>query len=177
MPSMKWLRYPVSAATLLLLGVGGCEDLGDQCTLIGCADGVMFDILPEDGHWQEGTYALSVVLDSTEFTCEFELPADLPADGRDSSIECGNLTVSIAQRVTCTETRNGNDVSLSCTRVPDQYDLLLSSYDTPAQSTLTLSRDGEELLSDDRTLDYDETFPNGEECGGGCKQTRVVLEL
>jgi hypothetical protein len=174
---MKWLRFPVSAVVSLLLGAAACDDLAHECTLIGCADGVMFDILPEDGQWQAGSYALAVTLDDTEYACDFQLPEDLPARGSTSSIECGRLTVTIAQRVTCTETSTGDSVSHACTPLPEQYDLLLSTYDTPSESTLILARDGEELLSDARELDYEVTFPNGEDCGGGCRQTRVVLEL
>jgi hypothetical protein len=173
MKVMKCLRALVAAAILLPLGAAACNQLGEDCTDIGCASGVMFDILPEDGAWQPGAYALAVTLDDAAYDCEFQLPDDLPATIA-RSIECGELTVTLAQRMACTGGDNG--ASPTCTPLPDQYDLLLSAYGTPAESTLTLSRDGEEILSDTRTLDYEQTFPNGDGCEPGCSQARVVLE-
>jgi hypothetical protein len=170
---MNYLRGVVLAATSLLLGVAACNQLGEDCTDIGCASGVMFDILPEDGQWQPGVYTLVVTLDDAVYDCEFQLPDDLPATTA-RSLECGALSVMLAQRMACEEGANG--MSPHCTPIPDQYDLLLSAYGTPAESTLTLSRDGEEILSDARTLDYEEIFPNGAGCEPGCRQTRVVLE-
>lgn len=173
---MKWLRYPLSAASLLLLAGAACDGLGQECTEIGCTDGVMFDVLPEDGHWEDGEYTLEVRLDDATYTCEFSLPEAFPTAGLLTSIPCGGLTVELAQRRTCSEVRGGTSSSQGCEALPDQYDLLLSSYGTPAESRITLERDDEPVLSDERTLDYDETFPNGEDCDPGCKQTRVVLE-
>jgi hypothetical protein len=175
MKVMKCLRALVAAAILLPLGAAACNQLGEDCTDIGCASGVMFDILPEDGEWQPGAYALAVTLDADAYACEFQLPDDLPANIA-RSIECGALTVTLAQRMSCMEVSSGNSAELSCTPNPGEYDLLLSAYGTPAESTLTLSRDGEEILSDARTINYEQTFPNGESCEPGCSQARVVLE-
>jgi hypothetical protein len=172
---MNYLRGVVLAATSLLLGAAACNQLGEDCTDIGCASGVMFDILPEDGQWEAGTYALAVTLDDAAYACEFQLPDDLPTSTA-RSIDCGALTVTLAQRMTCMEVTSGNSAGLRCTPNPGEYDLLLTAYGTPAESTLTLSRDGEEILSDARTLDYEEIFPNGASCEPGCSQTRVVLE-
>lgn len=173
---MKWLRYPLSLSSLLLLAGAACDGLGQECTEIGCADGVLFDVLPEDGLWEEGAYALVVRLDDVTYTCEFSVPADLPTAGLLNSIPCGGLNVELAQRTTCSEVREGTQSSQGCEPIPDQYDLLISSYGTPAESRITLERDGDPVLNDERTLDYEETFPNGEDCDPGCKQTRVVLE-
>jgi hypothetical protein len=172
---MNALRAAVSAATLLLFGAAACNDLGHECTEIGCASGVMFDILPDDGHWEPGSYALAVTLDDSAYSCEFQLPEDLPGN-MTQSIACGALTVTLAQRMTCIEVGSGSTASQQCTPNPDEYDLLLSAYDTPGESTLSLSRDGEEILNDARTLEYEQTFPNGEGCEPGCRQTRVELE-
>jgi hypothetical protein len=40
---------------------------------------------------------------------------------------------------------------------------------------VVLSRDGEELLNDSRTVDYRDVYPNGTECGGSCQQAHVDL--
>jgi hypothetical protein len=173
---MNRLGAAVSAATLFLLGAVACSDDAHECTAIGCASGVMFDVLPDEGRWQPGSYALAVTLDDSAYACEFQLPEDLPANMTES-IPCGALTVTLAQRMTCMEVGSGNNVTQRCTPNPDEYDLLLSAYATPADSTLTLSRDGEEILSDARTLEYEQAFPNGEGCEPGCSQARVVLEL
>lgn len=173
---MKWLRPWVVAAAALALNGSAC-DAGVECTEIGCVDGVLFDLLPADGTWADGAYTLTVTFDGIEHRCEFQLPDALPRSGSISSLDCGDLTAEIAPRVTCTETRNGGSVSQSCTPIPDQYDLLLSAYATPAESSITLARDGETILSDARTLDYDESRPNGEECEPACRQAHVELDL
>lgn len=169
--SRSWLLVAACAS----LNGAACE-LEHSCTEIGCADNVSVRVGPLDQPWPEGDYQLEVALDDLSGSCAFSLPDDLPARGSVTSISClEGVELGIQQLYECSSRREGDAVSQSCEPLAGRYELTLSAYATPEQLSLTLSRDGTQLLSEERELSYATTRPNGPECSPECRQAEVEL--
>ncbi|HEX2880085.1 MAG TPA: hypothetical protein VHO25_11200 [Polyangiaceae bacterium] len=173
---MKW-----SKSGLLVLAAStsfnsaGCE-FGTSCTELGCSDNVSVRVTPRDQAWQEGEYQLALTLDDLTGTCNFTLPDDLPPRGSSSSIPClDEVEIGIQQLAECTTGDEGGNISQSCQPIPDRHELTISAYAKPTQLSLTLSRDGAQLINESRTLSYITSRPNGPDCEPECDQAQVDL--
>lgn len=171
---MKW-----SKSGLLVLAAStsfnsaGCE-FGTSCTEMGCADNVSVRVTAGDQAWSDGEYQFALTLDDLTGTCNFTLPDALPPRGSISSIPClDGVDIGIQQLAECTTHQEGDSISQSCQPIPDRYELTISAYATPTQLSLTLSRDGAQLISESRALSYVTTRPNGPDCEPECRQAQL----
>jgi len=162
---MKQPGWRAIAVTTFAAIVASC-DVGSDCTDIGCASGVFVKAEPESGLWQAGEYMLSVTHDGVTDECGFSLPSELPTANVTTLLDCGELVhATLYASGGCTQ---------SCS-LADAFQLNVTLNGTPTSFELELSRDGEVVLSDSRDVDYHDVYPNGPDCGGGCKQSHYDL--
>ncbi len=159
---------PLGFRSLALLAVAslfaGC-DVGDDCKPIDCQDGVWVVAQPS-GSWRAGDYELEVTHDGKTDKCGFSLPYLVPTSTLTTYVECGEVHVNLYAQSSCT------DCSLDG---PFELDLYLDAL--PEELSVQLTLDGEVVSSDERKVDYKDIYPRGEECGGGCTQARLKLDV
>jgi len=148
------------AAGLALLTIAlaaGCGLFEEEraCTLVGCSDGLFVDIALRDP--QEGMHAVEGRLDGAPFRCEIDVRAGTggrPPTCTDERIEPGAIY-------------GGSEPSPG---------LILRFNDfLPEEVELRLLRGDAELGSWSLQPDYQETAPNGYECGPVCQVASVDL--
>jgi len=173
---MSLLGASRRALRVLCLGAGlafaGNACLGQTCTLVGCSDGAYIDV-GREGAWREGSYTLEFSIDGEPHSCDFVVPDALPSRGQATLLDCGEGSeVELWQSLTCTSvvSHDGNSGSGSCTPIADEYQLSLELQGNPKTVSISLSRDGQPLLSDSRDPKYEPSYPNGPDCGEGCRQ-------
>lgn len=142
----------------------GC-DTGDDCEPIACQNGVWIVAEPS-GSWKAGDYELEVTFDGETETCAFDLPYFVPTATLTTFIECGKAHVTLYAQTSCT----------NCS-LDDPFELDLYLDAQPEELSIQLTRDGEVVLSDERTVEYEDIYPRGEACGGGCRQARYDLAV
>lgn len=141
----------------------GC-DVGDECSPIECASGVWVRAAPS-GAWKSGEYSLEVTHDDEKASCSFMLPYEIPTATRTVFVDCGD-----AVRVAFNATSSCTDCTIDD---PFEMDLFLDSL--PTKLGVHLERDGEVALDDERDVEYEDFYPRGPECGGGCTQAHISL--
>lgn len=163
------LRVRLRAVVLLVLsslGVG-C-DVGDDCDPIQCKSGVWVTASTNGDVWDAGEYELKVTYDGEEESCSFSLPEYVPTSQVSVYLDCGpRVRASLFALSDCTSGCSLNDGM--------ELELFLDA--TPEELSIELTRDGDTALSDERTVEYDEIYPRGPECGGGCQQSHYGLEV
>jgi hypothetical protein len=145
----------------------GC-DLGKTCEPIACQSGVWVTAEPS-GAWKEGEYALEVTHDGQTDACTFSLPYAIPTAKVTVYVDCGkSLLVYLVADSSCTE----------CS-IDDPFQLGVFVDGLPTDLSVQLKYEDAVVLSDTRTVKYEDFFPRGEECGGGCTQSKydVAIEL
>ena len=144
----------IGRGRLLVLGMalvvtGVACDGSRSCTDVGCESGLTLNVRLASGSWADGDY----VLDAGAERCSFRIPRDLPIVGATTTPIC----------------RGGTRVLLGTSG------LQLALASTPKTFAIALSRDGSSILSEDATPNYDESTPNGPDCGPVCRQGHVAL--
>jgi hypothetical protein len=174
---MRRFRLWVAVGVCGLLAGAACNGLeSHECTEIGCGDGVGVNILPVGGIWSAGAYRLELSLDDLSGSCDFSVPEDLPDPRSATSLTClDGASVWLQQVFECHSVTEGGGVSESCQPIANQYELTLSTFGKPTTLRLVLTRDGEELISENRELSYTESRPNGPDCEPVCQQAQVDL--
>jgi hypothetical protein len=138
-----------------LLGCGG-DELGGECTLIGCADGLTIEFLQQ----QPGAYTVELVADGETITCNATLP--LPACSELPSESCSRSDVTLFQS--------------GCGLEPLHHSINGVSFTgNPSTVEIRVERDGTEVASDTFEPAYQRSAPNGEECGPICNNATVTL--
>lgn len=186
-------------STSLLLAVGlasGCDSFTQDCTAIGCVNGVNITLRMPDNQWPAGSYELAFTIDGDTHSCGLVIPDEGPGEpGRVVNLSCEPQIGEqhrLGQRVEaqliptgCTEQPTGDAVSQSSTQMqtpnthcePIEGAWLLSArfYGAAESLRVTAQRDGSTLL--DRTLqpEYEENRPNGPDCEPTCLQANVEL--
>ena len=164
---VRWSRAP-SGRPLLTDVLGVLEDWGEST----------LTVRTEDGEWEAGEYTLRIAFDGQEHTCSFVAPDDFPPLGSVSTVDCTpTLGVFIQQEATCTEHRDGNSHSQSCTPIPNQYRLEVTTYGTPSRLEVAVDRDGTTLVDHEQALAYEVSRPNGPECDPICRQANVEVTV
>jgi hypothetical protein len=144
---------------------------------MGCADQASLELRPSSGEWIAGDYQLSVTVDGTERRCAFNIPADLPEPKTGRSLCEPALPLYIQPETTCTEHRERDSVSQSCTPIPDRYWASLTLYGTPSALLVVLERDGTRILGESLNIQYQNERPNGPGCEPLCRQASANLEF
>src|SRR5262245_51641563 len=147
----RWRAVAVSV--MVSLGVG-C-DVGDDCEPLACHSSVKAVVSPDGDLWEEGEYELTVTYDGETESCSFSLPYHVPRSDATLLLSCGpRVTASLYALSDCTK-----ECSLENTM---ELDLLLDA--TPEELSIELTRDGVAVVSDQRTVDYEQVYPRGKEC-------------
>jgi len=146
-----WL---VSVGVFLLVSAQGCAT---TCTDAGCGPSMSLEIRAADGTWPDGVYALELSVDGVAHTCSMTLPDDIPASGGLALSGCG--------------------LTLSPDQVAGQYTLRSWSSSTPRTLSVRVTRDEALLIDETRTVAYEDSRPNGPECGPVCRSATVDFQL
>ena len=153
-------------AALLASISGGCASSEQPrvCTDIGCADGLQVAFSPNSG-WQPGQYRFVIDVDGQVTTCEGSLP--LRSCDAGPSLQC----TPAGDRIGVGES--------GCALPPEQHgfsDLRVGG--SPAQSvTVTVSRDGAELVKKTLAPEYKTSQPNGPGCEPVCHNASEALAI
>jgi hypothetical protein len=159
------------------LGSGSCVEFGKSCTEIGCGDQARLTLRPKGGEWLPGAYEMSVTVDGVERRCAFSVPADLPEPRTGRSLCEPELPLYIQPETTCTEYRDGNSISQSCTPIPERYSASFTLDGTPPALAIVVERDGAVILEQTPALEYRSLRPNGPDCDPLCRQASAELEF
>jgi hypothetical protein len=174
----KRMRLPAVLSIVAWAAINrGC--VARSCTEMGCMSGLNSELRTADGSWVDGTYDLSVRADGVETACSFRLPERLPSfPGASTSIDCGpNVTFEIRSEMSCESGCDGNACWQGCKPIEGRFIQAISMSGTPSRVDLTLVRDGQELVVQHVEPAYREVFPNGPECGGGCRQASLEFTV
>ena len=142
---------PIAFATLIVSAVVSPACTGTlDCTEIGCANGYTLFLEAPGTAFTAGNYSVTVTFDG-------ELADDCTVLISDNDVECGT-TPCILQN-TC-DTVDGVDNQLK------ELQITTAKWEGALPSTvvLSLARDGQGLAERTFEPDYEETYPNGEEC-------------
>ncbi len=128
------------------------------CTSMGCVDGLHIDLSPDV--WQAGSYRFVVVADGKQTTCEGSLP--LRACEQGPSLSCTGEGVLIGESgCALPATQHGfSDIHMQA---------------GPSSVTVTIERDGAEIVRKTFTPAYQEAMPNGPDCPPVCRQAREQI--
>lgn len=159
------LRFRSWALLVLPALLLGCDANAD-CEPIACQSGVSVTAQPS-GSWKEGEYTLEVTHDGEVETCTFKLPYSVPTAKVTVEVDCGkSLSVYLAALTDCTQ----------CT-VDDEFQLGIIVDGLPTELAIQLSYEDEVVLSDERTVEYEDVYLRGEECGVSCTQSKYELDI
>ena len=133
--------------TALLLGLG-CSD---DCHDIGCGSSLIVDLAPDDG-FEDGSYEVTLESPESTMVCTFEVAGGAvdtsSCDPSDGNIDSAELPASILVRYFQVQ---------------------------PSTLHVTVTRDGDELASEDLTPEYEEIIVDPNACGGPCTSAQVIL--
>ena len=155
-------------------------DCTKVCTAIGCSHQLSAKLTTATGAWIDGAYEISVRADDQAAeTCKFRIPEQLPdAPGKGDFLSCGNgVRFNIVSQAQCQQACNANACWQSCTPIPGKFDARLVITGTPARIELTLVRDGQAILEEKLEPAYQDVYPNGDECGGACRQASLDFTI
>ncbi len=146
------------ALALALAGCGVASPQPQACTGIGCNIGYQITLTSASA-WKAGKYTVEVVSDGVTTTCTATLP------------------LTSASTADCTKA--GVQIGLSGSMLPPEQqslsDILLTA--TPKAVTITLSRDGAQLVTKSFTPTYKTSRPNGPDCEPTCTSASDTLAL
>ena len=144
----------------VLLWVAGCG-LGDEeqgCTLIGCSDGgnPFLIVGPDGGALAPGVYALVLTLDGVE--------TSMVCDATETDTSCE---------------KDGHPRVFGRVTGDRQISISLEEYGPTAYTVVVERPEGEPVTREGEII-YEDSFPNGPDCGAGCKRaeepTVITLE-
>ena len=155
----------VCIGIVLLVGAaaaGGCG--GKVCTLIGCGDGLTASVHSADGSFPSGMHRIELMADGNTWTCTFVYPAALQMQPL-----CSGFRVEFL-------TRDGlHRDPVRCD--PGQYVETITVGGTPGQVHVWQYVDDVPILDAAAAPSYEESWPNGPECGPACRQASLSWTL
>jgi hypothetical protein len=136
-----------------------CGSVGIDCTEIGCSDGV--NITFDSEITTHGNYVFVVTLDGVPTTCEYSLPF-VEIDGAYGSCD-----------------REGISLTLSGTALDESQHSIPYMYipSSPEAISIEITRDGSSIASTSFVPEYEESAPNGKECGPICYSAGTKIEI
>jgi hypothetical protein len=149
------MRKPIIAiSTGLLIGTSivGCKVIGFACTEMGCNGTVQVSL--SESELEEGSYILDLAYGSVVTSCDFEVPFN------SSTASCDQAEISL----------DGADVVVQA---------MTGMGETFESVEVTLSENDLVVHSEEKVVDSEPFFPNGEECDKdfGCLSASVHLAL
>lgn len=153
-----------SIVTMCLVGCGGAPAStpppSRACTDIGCSDGLRVELAPATGSWAPGSYVFAIVTPTGTTTCEGALP--LPACETGRAFRCAGPPVLITES--------------GCALPAEAHGFsTLELAAGPPAVTITISKDGVELVRRELAPSYQTTSPNGPGCEPTCRQASETL--
>lgn len=134
---------------------------GQICTEIGCVNGFHLNLHKQT--WEAGSYSFHIEADGAVTECTGSLPLK-PCDGSPS--------------LSCTGAKGFFIGESGCAMAPDQQGFSEIQFESaPKQVTVTISRDGSELIKQSFEPTYRETQPNGPGCEPICHQATADLTI
>jgi hypothetical protein len=117
----------------------------------------------------DGDYTLRVNLDDGNYTCTLSAPDDLPDSGG-HRLRCDTelRDSTIMARISC---------ELGVCDPRDGFELSFWNAGHPETIAVTLERDGTPLMSEERTLEYRQVYPNGAGCDSGCRSGSAKFQV
>ena len=172
-PTTRFLRW-----VLLALTVSSAQCATKVCTLAGCGEGISATLRTADGKWASGSYELNLRADGTPGTCTLRLPEQLPQGPGIPLYPCGpQTTVMVTTDKKCAFGCDGQACGQQCMWLRGQFVIEVMMYATPSRLEVVLSRDGEQLVAQEVRPAYEESTPNGPECGPVCRQAKVDVAV
>ena len=151
----------------------GCGAKG--CTLIGCTNNLGVGI-KGPSPLPDGKYELGLELDGRVQRCDFNLLDGSPVNAQSTNWDCGDLVKASFERQTkCTVTSNADQSSSTSCVYWSSVSLQIEG--NPSEVGVVLTHEEQQLVSDQRKPSYSTSYPNGEECGGGCSQGGYELSF
>lgn len=152
------LMRPGLAITLLAMFSGGSAAAEPACTQIGCQSGLQLEVAP-DYPWQAGAYVFEFNLDGVRAVCRGALP--LPPCEQ-TGLTCDNAAIMVMQS--------------GCALPPESHGFgTVMIGGAPATVQVTITRNGAQLVNKNFTPEYQDAYPNGQQCGPACRQANAVL--
>lgn len=177
----------VCALVVLACCAQGCST--QECTLVGCVNGVDVDLRTAAGTWNDGRYTASFATPQGTYQCSLQVPVDLPiAPTWSKPLACtsdgeaggpgGRFTANFQRYTACGEPRGIDPKSPECERQVDQF-MLRARFDelTPETIGIRVERDGASMFEELRTLRYESWYPNGPECAPECRSSDVEVTM
>ena len=136
-----------------------CGPVGIDCTEMGCVDGLNITFNSEIK--THGNYVFVVTLDDVTTTCEYTLPF-ISTDG-----EYGNCD------------RDGISLTISGTALDESQHSIPYMYipSSPESVSIEITRDGTSIASDSFSPEYEESAPNGKDCGPICYSAGKIIDI
>lgn len=144
-------------AALGATALTGCEP--QSCTLVGCGPTVVVTLQGTDDSALSDLYTYEIVLD---------------VDGQTVSTACGTPE---GGELTCDELEGAADLGFLYVEYGQVYfELWPSENDLPEYVQMQVWSGDAQILDDTTTLRYEESFPNGEDCGA-CRSSSATFEI
>jgi hypothetical protein len=153
----------------LALGLASCSSDPEPraCTAIGCIGGAYVSVVT--GELADGDYRLRVDLDGSNYDCSLSAPDDLPdSGGQRLRCDAELRDSTIMARISC---------ELGVCDPRDGFELSFRNAGYPETIAVTLERDATPLMSEERTLEDQQVYPNGAGCDAGCRAAEAKFQV
>jgi|SRR4029079_1084859 len=154
----------------------GCDSSSSgpkACTLIGCADSFTASVQRADGSIPDGAHRIEIVADGKTLHCSFTLPL---AGTAQPTCDAG-LGVTVVPGQICIQTGGGSGSSATCNVLPGKFVETITLQGTPGQVHVWQYVDDASILDAAVAPQYEDSRPNGPECGPVCRQASVAWTL
>ncbi len=131
---------------------------------------------PNDA-WTAGTYSLAVTMDGTLAQCSVQMPDPPPTSGvqgncgANTNLTLALTTVDLVHPIVCS---GGACEGMSATRIPGHFQMTVVIQGLPTEVGLTLSLDGNAVVSETIAPKASTNEPNGAGCGTCTTATATV---
>jgi hypothetical protein len=137
------------------------------CTLIGCSDALTLNLSLPSG--EKPNINVDLMIDGTAVSC--------PALGDRPSATCaGNVTSTMVEGQTCTQTQQAGTVTQTCTG-NGIFHLRIEVPGTPKSVSYTANLNGAVVGQDSLSPTFQSVNPNGPGCDPACKQATADVTL
>jgi hypothetical protein len=131
------------------------------CTSLGCVDGLQIEMSP-NASWPAGVYRFVIVADGEQTVCEGSLPLRACDQGPSLSCTGGGVMIGESGCALAAAQHGFSDIHLQA---------------GPANVTVTIERDGAEMVRKTFTPTYRDAMPNGPDCPPVCRQASDQFAL
>ncbi len=160
--------WATTRIVLCLLALAGCDHTPEpppepECTLMGCGstDGLLVQLFPHEG-WPAGNYGFVIERDDESTVCRGRLP--LPPCNQPDGVMCESDDVRLG--------------TSGCALPRDKQAFVAVLFDShPTVLDIDITRNGERLTHARYEVRYEESWPNGAECGLVCREQTAPIYL